>query len=159
MLRPLRAGDYDLLHKAAADPLIWEQHPQQNRHEPAVFRLFFDEAVRSGGALAIIDNASGAIIGSSRFHGFNPDAREIEIGWTFLARRYWGGAYNGEVKRLMLTHAFRYVQCVLFLIGRENVRSQKAVEKLGASRAGEHVKADGAANFVYRLSAGRFRGE
>jgi N-acetyltransferase len=54
------------------------------------------------------------VIGSSRYHGYNRCLSEVEIGWTFLAGSYWGGTYNGEVKRLMLRHAFQYVERVVF---------------------------------------------
>ncbi len=76
------------------------------------------------------------MVGSSRFHGYDPVRREVEIGWTFLARSHWGGAYNGEMKRLMLDHAFRFVDTVLFLVGPENHRSRRAVEKIGGVLSG-----------------------
>jgi len=78
-----------------------------------------------------MDSRDGRVIGSSRFHGYDPDRSEVEIGWTFLARSRWGGVYNGEMKRLMLRHAFRFVNSVIFAVGRANVGSQKAVEKIG----------------------------
>jgi N-acetyltransferase len=134
-LRPLRAEDFDALFRVAADPLIWEQHPERNRYQEATFRAFFADALDSGGALVAIDRASGKIIGSSRFHGYDPEQGVIEIGWSFLARAYWGGRYNGEMKRLMLEHAFRRVNRVIFVIGPENRRSQRAVEKIGGVRA------------------------
>src|SRR4051794_28109261 len=112
-LRPLVPGDWDALYAVASDPLIWEQHPVSDRWREPVFRTFFDEALASGGALAALDCSDGRVIGSSRFHGFDPERREVEIGWTFLARSHWGGAYNGEMKRLMLDHAFRFVDGVL----------------------------------------------
>ena len=128
-VRPLKPEDWESLFAVASDPLIWEQHPAQDRYKEAVFREFFLEALASGGALVVIDRETQKIIGSSRYFGFDPAKREIEIGWTFLARSYWGGKYNGELKRLMLDHAFRFVATVVFLIGPTNTRSQKAVEK------------------------------
>src|SRR5262245_8755224 len=133
-LRPLTAEDYDDLYAVAADPLIWEQHPVKERSERQGFQLFFREALASGGALIVIDNRTQRVIGSSRFHGFDYEKSEVEIGWTFLARSHWGGRYNGEMKRLMLQHAFQFVRSVVFLIGPHNVRSQRAVEKIGAVR-------------------------
>src|SRR5262245_20452080 len=94
-LRPLRAEDFDALYAVAADPLIWEQHPSSNRYQIEVFREFFRDALESGGALVALDARDGRVIGSSRFHGYDEVASEIEIGWTFLARAYWGGTYNG----------------------------------------------------------------
>jgi RimJ/RimL family protein N-acetyltransferase len=130
-VRPLRAEDWDGLFAVAADPLIWEQHPARDRHQEGVFQEFFREALASGGALVVIDRKTREIIGSSRYSGFEPARGEIEIGWTFLARSHWGGTYNGELKRLMLDHAFMFVEHVVFLIAPTNLRSQKAVAKIG----------------------------
>ena len=130
-VRPLRPEDWESLFAVASDPLIWEQHPSRDRYEEEVFKEFFREALESRGALVVIDRKTQKIIGSSRYFGFEPTKREIEIGWTFLARSHWGGKYNKELKRLMLDHAFRFVESVVFLIGPTNVRSQRAVEKIG----------------------------
>ena len=157
-LRPLRSDDFSELHRAASDPLIWEQHPEPDRWTEPVFRAYFDEGLASGGALVAIDRSSGKIVGSSRFHGFDANAGVVEIGWSFLARTYWGGRYNGEMKRLMLTHAFRWVDRVIFLIGPDNLRSQRAVEKIGAVRAGTTTDAKGRERVVYGLTAAEFKG-
>lgn len=103
-LRPLR-GDFHELYAVAADPLIWEQHPIKNRHQEGPFTMFFRDALQSGGALVAVDRKNGQIIGSSRFHAYDAEKSEIEIGWTFLARSHWGGIYNNEMKQLMLQHA------------------------------------------------------
>lgn len=131
-LRPLREDDWGDLYAVASDPLIWEQHPASDRYQEAVFRGFFGEAMATQSAFVVVDRATRRIIGSSRYHGYNPAAREIEIGWTFLARDYWGGRYNGEMKQLMLDHAFQFVDRVIFLIGANNRRSRLAVERIGA---------------------------
>jgi RimJ/RimL family protein N-acetyltransferase len=155
-LKPLGAEDFDGLYAVAADPLIWEQHPVRNRHEEAVFRAFFIESLASGGALVVIDVRSQRIIGSSRFHGYDEERSEVEIGWTFLARSCWGGSYNGEMKRLMLRHAFRFVGSVVFLVGRQNVRSQRAIEKIGGVRVGIRPDAGGRESYVYQITAATF---
>lgn len=155
-LRPLHVEDFDLLYAVASDPLIWEQHPAKDRYMESVFRAFFQEALESGGALLATDVNNGQVIGSSRFHGYNEEAGWIEIGWTFLARSHWGGVYNGEMKRLMLRHAFRFVNNVIFLVGPENFRSQRAVEKIGGIRAGSRVDASGQNSFVYLITASTF---
>ena len=135
-LRPLRPDDFDALYAAASDPLIWEQHPASDRYQQDVFRRFFQGALDSGGAFVAIDRNTGAVIGSSRFHAYDPANSEITIGWTFLARSHWGGVYNGEMKELMMRHAFSFVECVVFTVGPTNYRSQKAVEKIGGIRKG-----------------------
>ena len=139
-LRPLRAEDWDELFLVASDPLIWEQHPARDRHKEEVFREFFREAMECGGAFVVIDRQTGKPIGSSRYFGYDAEKSEVEIGWTFLARSYWGGKANREMKRLMLEHAFKFVECVVFLVGPENWRSRKAMEKIGGVLAGRRMK-------------------
>jgi len=151
-LRPLRADDFDALFRVAADPRIWEQHPEPDRYQPATFRALFEEALNSGGALVAVNRASGQIIGSSRYHGYDANRSVIEIGWSFLARPYWGGRYNGEMKRLMLDHAFRWVNRVIFIIGPDNRRSQRALEKIGGVHAGTTTDAHGRERLVYELT-------
>ena len=150
-LRPLRAEDFDGLYAVASDPLVWEQHPDKSRHEEEVFRKLFGEAIESGGALVVVDREDGRIIGSSRYLGYDPGRSEVEIGWTFLARSHWGGAYNGEMKRLMLEHAFRFVDQVVFVVGPENVRSQRALEKIGAERIGTRMDERGREGHLYAI--------
>jgi RimJ/RimL family protein N-acetyltransferase len=76
----------------------------------------------------------------------------VEVGWTFLARDRWGGAWNGEMKRLMLDHAFRFADSVLFLIGPDNIRSQRAVGKIGGILEGR-TERYGRESLVFRLRA------
>jgi len=156
-LRPLLPEDFQDLYAVASDPLIWEQHPANDRHEEGVFKVFFREALESGGALIAIDTKNGQVIGSSRFHGYNKEESEIEIGWTFLARSHWGGIYNREMKHLMLRHAFRFVNRVVLLVGPQNLRSQRAVEKIGGVRVGTRPDDSGGHdNIVYQITADAF---
>ena len=126
-LRPLQPADHAALYAVAADPLLWEQHPQPDRCEEAVFAEFFRGAIASGGALLVADAATGEVIGTSRFAHHDEASRSIEIGYTFLARSHWGGRYNGELKALMLAHAFAFVDRVIFVVGPRNFRSQRAL--------------------------------
>ena len=135
-LRPLTPEDFHELFAIASDPAIWEQHPVSDRYKEEVFKGFFGEALESRGAFVVIDRQTGRIIGSSRYYGYDEARSEIEIGWTFLATAYWGGSYNRELKELMLRHAFRFVKTVVFLVGPQNVRSQRAMEKIGGVRTG-----------------------
>jgi len=139
-LRPLATGDWDELFAVASDWLIWEQHPERDRYTEDVFRNYFQGGLASGGAFVIIDRQTQQIIGSTRFYGYDLEKSEIEIGWTFLARKYWGGRYNAEMKRLLLNHAFKFVRNVVFLVGENNVRSQKAMEKVGATKVGTVIR-------------------
>jgi len=152
-LRPLRPEDFPELYAVASDPLIWQQHPNSDRYMEDVFRVFFREALESGGTLITLDAKDGRVIGSSRFHGYNQEKSEVEIGWTFLARSRWGGTYNGEMKRLMLRHAFQFVKSVVFLVGPANFRSQRAMEKIGGVRVGTRPNAAGLESVVFQITA------
>ena len=153
IVRPIAASDWKPLFTAASDPKIWEQHPASDRYTEQAFRQFFDQAIDSGSAFAFVHRESGEIFGSSRYYGFDPIAREVEIGWTFLTRDYWGGSYNAEIKRLMIDHAFLYVDAVVFWIGETNLRSRRATEKVGALRRdGIHYKDGGdSPHVVYEI--------
>ena len=156
-LRPLRASDFDALFAVAGDPLVWEQHPAKDRYKEENFRVFFREAIDSGGALIASDRKDGRVIGSSRFNGYDAEKSEIEIGWTFLARSHWGGVYNGEMKRLMLQYAFKFVDRVLFVIGPQNLRSRQAVQKIGGVQAASRFDAGGKESVVYEITGAAYR--
>lgn len=131
-LRPLVQADFEELFAAASDPLIWEQHPDNKRHTRERFELYFRSAMDSKGAVVIIDPSSGKIIGSSRYTHYDAETSSVEIGYTFLTRSHWGGTTNRELKSLMLNHAFKVIDTVYFVVGRDNFRSRKAMQKLGA---------------------------
>jgi len=150
-LRPIHEDDFDALYEAASDPLIWEQHPQSDRFKIDVFQLYFDSAIQSHSAFVIIDRTSGSIIGSSRYYDTKPASKTITIGYTFLSRKYWGGSYNRELKALMLNHAFQFVDYVLFEIGDTNIRSQKAILKIGATLL-EKRNLEGRRHHIYSLN-------
>jgi RimJ/RimL family protein N-acetyltransferase len=133
-IQPLKAEDFESLYEVAKDPLIWEQHNKWDRYQRPVFTIFFQEAMESGGGLMILDQLNGQVIGSSRYQLVPTSDQAIEIGWTFLSRSHWGGAFNSALKQLMIDHAFNYIDEVLFYVANENFRSQRAVEKLGAVR-------------------------
>jgi RimJ/RimL family protein N-acetyltransferase len=155
-LRPLRADDFTALQAVAADPRIWEQHQAKDRHREEVFRPYFETLLSSGEALVALDQSTGEIVGMSRFHGYDLERSEVEIGWTFLARSHWGGTYNRELKNMMLSHAFRFVRSVVFLVSPQNVRSQRAVEKIGGVRCGSRPDAAGQESFAYRIESSEF---
>lgn len=135
-IRPLTADDFDGLYKAASDPLIWELHPQPDRYKPDVFKSFFDEAMASNGALAIVDPKTSEIIGASRYYDYLPDDSSVIIGYTFLTRKYWGGVYNFDLKKQMVNYALKHVKTAYFQVGLKNLRSQKAMEKIGGINTG-----------------------
>jgi len=155
ILRPLKTEDFEPLFKVASDPLIWQQHPAKNRSTKEGFELYFKEGLAMNTAFTVIDKKSGDVIGSTRFAPVKESANAIEIGWTFLSRKYWGTAYNRSMKDLLMDYAFQYVDNVLFYIHENNYRSQKAVEKLGAVRLTEldgiPLTARPTANVIFRV--------
>jgi RimJ/RimL family protein N-acetyltransferase len=136
-VRPLHGDDFESLHAVAADPLIWEQHPNPTRWQREVFRTYFEGAMASGGALLVSDKPSGSPIGSARYYDLDIGASQVAIGYTFIARAYWGRGYNRALKTLMLDHAFCFVQRVVFHVGAGNRRSRIAMERLGGQLIGE----------------------
>lgn len=160
-LRPLLREDFSDLYQAAADPAIWEIHPDSSRYKRDIFEeRFFVGAIASGGALAVLDNASGQIIGSSRYYKWNPDLKKISIGYTFLERAQWGIGINKEMKELMLNHIFSHAHTVWFHVGEINLRSRKAVEKLGAilsHKEDRELEGRSYVQLYYKLSASAYR--
>ncbi len=161
LMRPMAADDWDALYAVASDPEIWALHPAHDRWQEPVFRTYFDEGLASNGALVAIDRATGHLIGSSRYDIRVAGPGEVEIGWTYLARSHWGGSWNGSMKRLMLAEAFRCgYHTAIFLVGETNVRSRRAMEKVGAvltdrrqvwEMAGIEVN-----HLIYAITAARF---
>ena len=134
---PLKENDFDELFKAAADPLLWEQHPNKDRYKKEVFRNFFKGAMESGGAFIVKDKKTMKVIGSSRFYDYNKEENSVSVGYTFISRDCWGKSFNPKMKKLMLDHAFEFVDKVYFHIGKDNIRSQKAIIKTGAVKVDE----------------------
>jgi RimJ/RimL family protein N-acetyltransferase len=160
-LRPLASEDFEALYLAASDPKIWELHPDSQRYQRDIFRQrFFESALASGGALAIEEKESGRIIGSSRYYEWNPDTQEISIGYTFLERQHWGVGTNRELKDLMLEHIYQWAHTVWFHVGKSNLRSCYAVEKLGAILSHEkerELEGKPFTQLYYKLEASGFR--
>ena len=151
-LRPLVSEDFEGLYSAAEDPQTWEQHPEKDRYKREVFANYFLDALESDTALVAIDSNNGKIIGTSRYHVYDELNSEVEIGWSFLAVPYWGGVYNGEMKKLMLDHAFKHVHNVVLIIGTNNERSRKAAEKIGGILIDKIVIRGDRENVVYRVT-------
>lgn len=155
-LVPLQETDFERLYQVASDPLIWEQHPSKTRYQREVFANYFKGAIESKGAFLVLDTQSGEPIGSSRFYDYDAARATILIGYTFLARSHWGSTYNRSLKTLMIEHAFTFSDHVVFHIGAQNIRSQKAIEKLGAVKMGEldlaYYGEAANPNFIYQIN-------
>ncbi len=155
-IRPITEADFETLYSIASDPLIWEQHPNKNRYQKEAFQNFFKGAVESGGAFVVLDAATNELIGCTRFcNAGKDDANCIAIGYTFLARNHWGGMYNPALKKLMIDYALQFVDHIIFHIGAVNIRSQKAIERVGAKKVAEiemeYYGEPSKLNFVYQI--------
>ena len=155
-LLPLQENDFEELYAVANDELLWEQHPNKLRYQRAIFQNFFEGAMLSGGAFLIRDSKTNEVVGSSRFYDYNKKAKSVLIGYTFIGRKFWGKHYNQSLKKLMLNYAFQYVDKVYFHIGAFNIRSQKAIKKIGAIKVDEfeveYYGEDSKLNFVYEIT-------
>lgn len=136
-LYPLTEEDFDTMYLAASDPEIWEQHPNQDRWQKEVFKVFFEGAIQSKGAFKIVEKSTKRVIGSSRYYDLDMDKSVILIGYTFYAKAFWGKGINFSVKKMMLDYIFMYVSKVHFHIGANNIRSQIAIGRLGAQKIAE----------------------
>ena len=159
-VRPISVDDWPELFAVGSDPEIWKVHPVRDRHTEAGFQKFFDGAVDSKMGFVFVDRATGRLIGSSRYYGHEPELGEIEIGWTFIVRSHWGGRANREVKRLMVDHAFTFVDTVIFWVGEQNWRSQDAMTKIGGvKRAGLLTRELSGATpyFIFEITRSRYQ--
>ncbi len=159
VVRPVSPADWTELFAAGSDPEIWKVHPRFDRYTEPEFRKFFDSAIASKMAFVFVERSTGRLIGSSRYYGYEPGPSEIEIGWTFLVRSHWGGVTNREVKRLMLDHAFTFVDTVIFWVGENNWRSQGAMSKIGGvKRDGLLTRESSGAvpHFIFEISKSRY---
>lgn len=158
---PMQESDFDILYKVASDPLIWEQHPNKNRYQKEVFENFFTGAIESKGAFLVHDSKTNNVIGSSRFYEFDKTKSEVSIGYTFVSRNCWGKGHNPALKQLMMKHAFQFVDNAIFHIGAQNIRSQKAIQKLGAEKIAEqdmnYYGEQNSLNFIYRIQRLNFK--
>lgn len=136
-LIPLQENHFEELYKVASDPLIWEQHPIKDRYKKEVFQLFFEAAINSKSSFLILDKKTTELIGTTRFYDYKPENSSVAIGFTFIGKKFWGGTYNQSTKKLLIDYAFEKVDSILFHVGEENIRSQKAVLKLGATKINE----------------------
>ena len=155
-IQPLKPTDFETLYAVANDPLLWEQHPNKDRYKRDVFETFFKGAIESGGAFLVFDNKTNQVIGTSRFYGVDKDKSEVAIGYTFIARNHWGKGYNKALKALMINHAYKFVDTIIFHVGAVNLRSQKAVGNIGGKKIGEvemeYYGEPNRLNFIYQIN-------
>lgn len=155
ILQPLKSDDFEAVFNVASDPEIWTQHPNKTRYQRDQFENYFKGAIDSGGAFLILDIYKN-IIGCSRYYNYDAVDNSIFIGYSFLAKSYWGKGYNQAFKTLMLDYILELVEKVNFHVGATNYRSQHAMMKLGAVKTGEievpYFGEPVSKNFIYEIT-------
>lgn len=147
VLRPGTPADLEPLFEIGNDPEVWAIHRHKNRGDRKQFTSFFLSGLSNPlGVYTICEKYSGTIMGTTRYYRFEREEPGVHIGYTFLAKKYWGTGINAEVKALMLQNAFRMVNTVYFDVFVDNIRSHKAVMKLGAQLF--YINGD---RYLYRL--------
>ena len=148
ILKLLNNNDFDLLYNIGKNKKILEQHPENDRWKKEKFNIFFNKGIENKfGLYGIYDKSKNTIIGSTRYYSYSKKKKSIKIGFTFLTPEYWSSDTNLQIKTLMLGYAFKYVENIYFDIGKNNIRSRKAIEKIGATL---HLDAD-IGNVLYIL--------
>jgi len=155
-LTPLQETNFEELYAVASDPLVWEQHPNKLRYQRDVFQNYFEGAMLSKGAFIIRDNKTNEVVGCSRYYDYDEIESSVLIGYTFIGIKFWGKDYNKALKKLMLDYAFQFVNKVYFHIRAFNYRSQKAIEKIGATKVDEfeveYYGETSKLNFIYLIT-------
>ena len=136
-LVPITESDFETLYEVASDPEVWSMHPNKERYKREVFQNFFNGAIDSRGAFLVIDKNSEEVLGSTRFYDYDENDDSILIGYTFYGTKSWGKNINASIKKMMLDYIFQFVNKVIFHVGKDNIRSVKAMNKLGAANLGE----------------------
>jgi len=141
-LSPLSLAHEDGLRRAAADGALWNIRVT-SVPEPENTRKYIEDALaaREAGhcfAFAVLDAASGKVLGSTRFHDILPAVKRVEIGYTWYAKSAQRSHVNSTCKLLMMTHAFEVLGChvVAWRTDNFNFASQAAIERLGAKKDG-----------------------
>lgn len=136
-LVPVVENDFERLYAVASDPEVWSMHPNKERYKREVFQNFFTGAIKSKGAFLVVDKNTEEVLGSTRFYDHDEKDESILIGYTFYGTKSWGKNINTSVKKMMLDYIFQFVDQVIFHVGKDNIRSVKAMNKLGAENIGE----------------------
>lgn len=141
-LVPLALDHETGLRAAAADGELWNLRvtsvpaPQETRQY--IEKALQDRAAGHRFAFAVLETASGTVLGTTSYHDILPDVKRVEIGYTWYARRVQRTHVNTTCKKLLLSHAFDTLGCnvVGWRTDIFNYNSQRAIERLGARKDG-----------------------
>jgi len=139
-LEPLAQEHAQGLYNRGRSAADWAFMPRACFIDLADARQWIDEAREAPDQLpfAIVETLKGKAVGSTRYLNIRPEHRSLEIGWTWLGQEWQRTGINTEVKLLLLSHAFERLGClrVEFKADARNLRSQQALERIGATREG-----------------------
>lgn len=144
-LERLKAEDIPTLKELARDERIWEftRTLLMNDAYDEQFEKYIAIALNPNPFLpqqsfVMRDAQTGAVMGMTRFYKVEPEHKRLNIGYTWYRPEYWGKAHNKECKLLLLQYAFETLgfRRVEFEVAHKNIRSQKAVEKIGGVKEG-----------------------
>ncbi len=167
-LEPLERAHHDALEEAAADGELWRIRVS-SVPEPGGMAGYIGQALASRAAgdrfpFAVIEEATGRVLGSTSFHDIAPAVRRVEIGYTWYAKSVQRTHVNTAAKRLLLGHAFETLGCgvVGWRTDNFNLASQRAIERLGAKKdgviRGHALRRDGTVRdtVMYSVTAGEW---
>ncbi len=167
-IEPLVLSHEDGLRAAAADGQLWKLRIT-SVPEPENTRAYIETALkmREEGnrfAFAVLDDASGKVLGSSSYHDILPAVKRVEIGYTWYAKSVQRSSVNTTAKLMLMTHAFETLGCnvVGWRTDNFNFASQKAIERLGAQKdgviRGHALRRDGTVRdtVMYSMRAGEW---
>ena len=141
-LEPLALSHEDGLRAAAADGELWKLRIT-SVPEPHETRAYIETALkmREDGhrfAFAVVDDATGTVLGTTSYHDILPAVKRVEIGWTWYRKSVQRTHVNTTCKLMMMGHAFDQLGCnvVGWRTDNYNFASQRAIERLGAKKDG-----------------------
>ncbi|MBI3235609.1 MAG: GNAT family N-acetyltransferase [Bacteroidetes bacterium] len=141
-LVPLESLHLDELIALAKDKRIW-QHYSIDGSDALKLKTVLEHAVKEREKgnqypFVIVNNDTNELIGSTRFLDIQPLHKKLEIGWTWLHSNYWGTTINTECKLLLLSYSFEELEAkrVQLKTDENNIRSRKAIEKIGGQFEG-----------------------
>jgi N-acetyltransferase len=139
-LEPLAQEHAQGLYNRGRTADDWRYMPRSSFIDMADVRQWIEEALASSNQLpfVIVETGKGKAVGSTRYLNIRPEHRSLEIGWTWLGQEWQRTGINTEAKLLLLAHAFERLGClrVEFKTDARNLRSQRALERIGATREG-----------------------
>lgn len=161
-LKPLELNDLSGILEAASYPEIWS-HMSTTIEKMVDVHNFVENALlmrrnKTEFPFVIVDKKTGEIIGSTRFMDIDDTHQRVEIGTTWLTPVYWRTAINTNCKYLLLQYCFEtlHLQRVQIKTDHENIQSQKAIERIGATKEGilrnHMIRKDGTARHTVMYS-------